>query len=257
MRDLRLSGPLMVCALVWACSNDDPAGSGSAGAGARAGGAGDTSGGTAGGTAGGAGGTSGVGGSSGTSGGGGAAAGAGGGAPGGGGASGGGGTSSGGASGTGGVPGGGASGGGASGGNGGDPCANRADGVYCGQDLSGSTTADARYFCWKDQTAGMMQCSHGCAGGSCLDQGGGSPSPHFGGFDCQTCLSASCSAEQSACIADSACTLLLVCVFGCDSPQCVETCRATLFPAGVSAFDEFTVCIVKSCDLQCQLTIPG
>jgi hypothetical protein len=58
-----------------------------------------------------------------------------------------------------------------------DPCAGRADGAYCGDEVFPPDDSQNRYFCEGGQTAGVAFCSQGCEDGRCVDPGGGVTPP--------------------------------------------------------------------------------
>ena len=58
-----------------------------------------------------------------------------------------------------------------------DPCATRADGTYCGDEVFPPSSSNARYFCQNGQTAATANCSNGCEDGQCKEPGGGATSP--------------------------------------------------------------------------------
>ena len=58
-----------------------------------------------------------------------------------------------------------------------EPCAGRANGTYCGDEVFPFGDTDTRYACQGGQLVGVTACSQFCEDGRCVDPGGGFSKP--------------------------------------------------------------------------------
>ncbi|HEY8078523.1 MAG TPA: hypothetical protein VIF62_30545 [Labilithrix sp.] len=83
-----------------------------------------------------------------------------------------------------------------------------------------------------------------------LKAGGGGCGLSTGDPTCDTCLDASCCAENTACVSDADCQALLTCGDACTDDACFNACYSA-HPSGAAKLDDLSRCVESSCASQC------
>ncbi len=83
-----------------------------------------------------------------------------------------------------------------------------------------------------------------------LKAGGGGCGLSSGDPTCDSCLDASCCAENTACVSDADCQALLTCGSACKDDACIRACYSA-HPSGAAKLDDLSRCVESSCASQC------
>ena len=71
-----------------------------------------------------------------------------------------------------------------------------------------------------------------------------------GDATCDTCIDASCCAENAACVSDADCTALISCGDACRDDACVSACMSA-HPGGAAKLNALTSCMQSGCASAC------
>lgn len=71
-----------------------------------------------------------------------------------------------------------------------------------------------------------------------------------GDATCDTCMDASCCAQNTACISDADCTALISCGDACTDDTCISACM-TAHPSGARELESLTTCMQSTCTSAC------
>lgn len=134
--------------------------------------------------------------------------------------------------------------------------------VGCSSDSSDSSDCEKGTEscpCRPDRT-----CDYGltCSAGECReDSTGPSSSLSCGAVNsqcsaiaddtCGICIGSCCCGKMMACINNTTCKSLVLCLDGCSTSTCEDNCMSR-YSAGVSLFADYLACVLSSCDEACQ-----
>jgi hypothetical protein len=85
---------------------------------------------------------------------------------------------------------------------------------------------------------------------------GGSCGLASGDPTCDTCIDASCCAENTACVSDADCAALVACGDACRDDACISACMSA-HPSGATKLDTLSSCVQTSCSSACGGPPPG
>ena len=80
--------------------------------------------------------------------------------------------------------------------------------------------------------------------------GGASCGLSTGEATCDTCLDASCCAQNTACVSNTDCAALIACGDACRDDACISACMSA-HPTGAALLDTLSTCVETSCTTAC------
>ncbi len=150
-----------------------------------------------------------------------------------------------------------------------DGCAGKANGSFCGANLSPAGNSGTLYQCLSGKISTSQVCSAGCDAtkNACYPTGGGAitessgaatASPptaacnFFAPSTCGDCADTACCTEESACFGVADCTALWNCLSACPSggTACRQAC-ADKYPSQIARVNAINSCVNTKCATAC------